>query len=137
MTLPILICTDNVDIKIKFAPTVIERDGQRYIHIPSNKFKLAFDTQRLYVYLGNLFNGNRALGDNTNLFLNENWQIIFAELKPSIRETFTQILSSIINSILDKLPYDEMFNDLAIAAASTSSTTESAAEIETTTIVTE
>lgn len=63
--------------------------------------------------LANLFNGNKELSDTTNAFLNENWQIIFQELKPAIRQTFMDILTTLINSILDKLPYDEMFNDLA------------------------
>lgn len=104
---------ENVDIKIKFQPKIIERDGSRFLNIPVNKFKLAFDTQRLYVNLANLFNGNKELSDTTNAFLNENWQIIFQELKPAIRQTFMDILTTLINSILDKLPYDEMFNDLA------------------------
>lgn len=109
-----ILSTDNVTIKFKFAPTVIEKDGHTFLHIPSNKFKLIFDPARVYLYFGDLFNGNKALSDNTNLFLNENWQIIFQELKPSIRETFSQILTGIMNSIFEKLPYDEMFNDLAI-----------------------
>lgn len=106
--------TDNVTIKFKFAPTVIEKEGQKFIHIPSNKFKLIFEPSRVYLNFEDLFNGNKALSDNTNLFLNENWQIIFQELKPSIRETFSKILTGIMNPIFEKLPYDEMFNDLAI-----------------------
>lgn len=107
----IFISTDNVDIKVKFVPNVVEKNGKQYIHIPTNKFKLTFDTTRMYLRLDNLFNGDRALGDNMNLFLNENWKDILQELKPAVRETFAQILSGIINSVFDKVPYSEMFND--------------------------
>lgn len=63
------------------------------------------------LYLENLFNGNKALGDNMNLFLNENWEIILQELKPAIRETLSQILSGIINNVFSKIPYAEYFSD--------------------------
>lgn len=102
-----------MQIKFKFAPTLTVKDGHQFLNIPDNKFKLIFEPSRVYLNFENLFNGNKALSDNTNLFLNENWQIIFQELKPAIRETFSQILSGIMNSIFQKLPYDEMFNDLA------------------------
>lgn len=65
----------------------------------------------MYLNLENLFNGNKALGDNMNLFLNENWQIILQELKPAVRETLAQILSGIINNVFDKLPYSDLFTD--------------------------
>lgn len=102
---------DNVDIKLKFAPTITEKNGKQYIRLANNKFKLAFDTSRLYLQLENLFNGNKALGDNMNLFLNENWQIILQELKPAVRETLAQIIGGIINNVFDKVSYSDIFLD--------------------------
>lgn len=72
--------TDNVDIKIKFVPIVTEIDGNRYLKISSTKFKLAFDTSRLYLNLENLFNGNKALGDSMNQFLNGYYQTFCSQL---------------------------------------------------------
>jgi Haemolymph juvenile hormone binding protein (JHBP) len=102
---------ENVDIKLKFAPTVVMKDGKEYLSIPSNKFKLVFETSRMYLRLDGLFNGNKALSDNMNLFLNENWQIILQELKPAVRNTLSQIVTSIISKFLDKVPYSAMFKD--------------------------
>lgn len=65
----------------------------------------------MYLRLEGLFGGNKALSDNMNLFLNENWQIILQELKPGVRNTLTQIVSKIINEFFDKVPYSEFFND--------------------------
>ena len=96
---------------MKFRPNVIQKgDGKTYIQIPSNKFKMVFDTSRLYLKLENLFN-NKALSDNMNLFLNENWQIILSELKPSVRDTLAQVLTGIVNSVFENLPYNELFAD--------------------------
>lgn len=100
---------DNVDIKLKFAPNIVQINGKQHINIPANKFKLVFDTTRMYLRLDNLFNGDKALGDNMNLFLNENWKDILQELKPAVRETLTQILSGIINNVFEKIPYSELF----------------------------
>lgn len=65
----------------------------------------------MYLRLDGLFNGNKALSDNMNLFLNENWQIILQELKPAVRTTLSQIIASIFNSVFDKVPYQELFKD--------------------------
>jgi hypothetical protein len=101
--------TDNVDFKVKFRPNVIEKgDGKTYIQIPSNKLKMVFDTTRLYLNLENLFN-NKALSDNMNKFLNENWEPIFSELKPSVRDTLAQVLTGIINSVFENVPYNDLF----------------------------
>ena len=59
----------------------------------------------------NLFNGDKALGDNMNLFLNENWQDILKELKPSISEALSQIFAALINAVFGKVPYNEIWND--------------------------
>jgi hypothetical protein len=107
----VLFSSENVDIKVKFRPNVIEKgDGKIYIQIPSNKFKMVFDTSRMYLNLENLFN-NKALSDNMNKFINENWQIILGELKPSVRDALSQVLTGIINSVFDNLPYSELFSD--------------------------
>uniref|UniRef100_A0A336M7R2 CSON013083 protein n=1 Tax=Culicoides sonorensis TaxID=179676 RepID=A0A336M7R2_CULSO len=98
---------ENVVLRIKFKPKVIEKNGKNYIQ--TDKFKLTFDTTRLYLNLDNLFNGDKALGDNMNAFLNENWKVVLDELKPACIEAFAQIFASIINSIFSKLSYDDVF----------------------------
>jgi hypothetical protein len=115
----ILPLSENVDIKVKFAPVVVMKNGKEHLSIPSNKFKLVFETSRMYLRLEGLFNGNKALSDNMNLFLNENWEIILQELKPAVRNTLTQILASIFNSVFDKIPYQDMFNDTDVWAEDT------------------
>lgn len=90
-------------------PIVTEIDGNQYLKISSNKFKLAFDTTRLYLNLDNLFNGQKNLSDTMNAFLNEHWMVILNELKPAVKDALSQILIDIINKVFQKLPYNEMF----------------------------
>lgn len=120
---------DNMSFRVKFTPKVTTKNGKNYIQL--DKFKLTFDTTkwvyrmfwqkfayelifaifffRLTLYFENLFNGDKLLGDNMNLFLNENWSDILRELKPSIVDAFTTIISSVINSMFSKIAYDDIF----------------------------
>lgn len=64
---------------------------------------------RLTMNFENLFNGDRALGDNMNLFLNENWKEIFAELEPVVEDTFAEIIRNVVNNVFSMYPYEAMF----------------------------
>lgn len=44
-----------------------------------------------------------------NLFLNENWKEIFAELKPVIEDTFGELIRNIVNNVFNTFPYDTLF----------------------------
>lgn len=98
---------DNANLIVKYKPKLIEKKGQ--IYIQTERFKLDFDTSRLHINLENLFNGDKALGDNMNLFLNENWHDILNELKPAIVLSIEEIFKGIINRIFSKIPYEDVF----------------------------
>lgn len=71
--------------------------------------KLSFTITRLYFKLDNLYNGDKLLGDATNLFLNESWQDVFNEINKSVYEAFAKIVENVLNNIFQKVPYDELF----------------------------
>lgn len=98
---------DNANLIIKYKPRVVEKNGKRFIQ--TERFQLDFDTTRLHIKLENLFNGDKALGDNMNHFLNENWRDIFNELKPAVTFAVEEILKGIINRIFLKVSYDDIF----------------------------
>lgn len=102
-----LLSFENVDIGIKYKPRKVVKNGKEYIQ--TEKFKLEFDTAKFSLHFSNLFNGDKALGDNMNTFLNENWRDILNELKPSITSALEQILEAIVNRIFAKVPYRELY----------------------------
>jgi len=59
--------------------------------------------------LENLFNGDKALGATTNQFLNENWQLIFDEIKRPIFKQIGRFIKDMMNNIFGSVPYAEMF----------------------------
>lgn len=98
---------DNVNLIVKYKPKVVEKNGKQYIQ--TEKFQLELDPSRLNIKLENLFRGDKALGDNMNQFLNQNWKEIYQELKPAITFAVEEILKGIINRIFLKIPYNEIF----------------------------
>lgn len=57
----------------------------------------------------NLFNGDRTLGEATNRFMNENWQVIFDEMKGSIFDAFSLITQTMLNDMWSHHDYKDLF----------------------------
>lgn len=93
------------DWKIK--TKAVEKNGKQYMTIQDSK--LGLKASRLTMDFENLFNGDKQLSETMNTFLNENWQEILNELRPSLSETISQILISIVSGTFSRIPYDEIF----------------------------
>lgn len=68
-----------------------------------------FFVRRMQAHLGNLYNGDKALGDSTNQFLNENWQDIFNEIKQAIFDAFSLIAQTMLNNLFAHHNYRDLF----------------------------
>lgn len=44
-----------------------------------------------------------------NNFINENWEIIFQELKPAISEALGKVITDIVADLFATVPYNELF----------------------------
>lgn len=99
--------TVDPDYNLHFTGKSVTRNGKVYLK-PEN-IKLTFTISRMNFQLSNLYNGDKLLGDNTNLFLNENWKDIFNEIKKSVFSAFAQISENILTNVFAKVPYDELF----------------------------
>ncbi|KAJ1527735.1 hypothetical protein ONE63_007692 [Megalurothrips usitatus] len=83
------------------------RKGVKYIGVES--FDFDFETTRLKISMENLFNGNKALSENMNNFMNQNWNEILQELKPAVKQAFGSAWGDVSNRIFTKIPYDTIF----------------------------
>jgi hypothetical protein len=61
--------------------------------------------------LDNLFNGQEALTEHINIFLNENWKEIFNEMKLTIGPAFGEMTTQVMNNVFTKRPYKEFFKE--------------------------
>ncbi|XP_055389246.1 protein takeout-like [Condylostylus longicornis] len=80
-------------------------------HVKIRKLAADIKIGQLYIKFENLFNGNKELSDNMNLFLNENWREIWSEVKRPTLAAYEIIFQTLIQNTLDKIPYNELFDE--------------------------
>lgn len=70
---------------------------------------LKLSTDRVYIKLNNLFNGNKVLGDMMNDMMNENWKELFNELNSAFVNSFGAICLKAANGVFSKNPVHKLF----------------------------
>ncbi|KAH8414039.1 hypothetical protein KR222_002846, partial [Zaprionus bogoriensis] len=97
----------NLNLQIVFTGKAYEKNGESYME--ATNLKLLAKPSRIFYQFDNLFNGDKALGDNMNTFLNENWDSIYGEVQQSLQSSFAEIFQAIISNVFSKYPYDKFF----------------------------
>ncbi|XP_073822894.1 protein takeout-like [Musca autumnalis] len=97
----------DVTLQMDFVGTPMEKDGETYMTI--REMQMDAEPKQIIYKVDNLFNGDKTLGDNMNLFLNENWPDIYQEVKESLAKGFSEIYADVINQVLSKYPYEKFF----------------------------
>ncbi|KAK9504721.1 hypothetical protein O3M35_010988 [Rhynocoris fuscipes] len=100
------ITADNFKMEVKAKVKNVDKKGK--VHYEITVFDFDFTVDKLHFQFDNLFNGDKALGDNMNVFLNENWKEIITELKPAIVQAFGTAFRNIGNIVFSKVPADQI-----------------------------
>ncbi|KYQ52578.1 Protein takeout [Trachymyrmex zeteki] len=89
--------------------------GERYqsrrtdeTHYRVTDFYVDLDVGQANIHLDNLFNGDDTLSNAMNLFLNDNWKIVTAEIKPALENTISEIFKTFSNKFYSKFPLDTL-----------------------------
>ncbi|XP_011309498.1 protein takeout [Fopius arisanus] len=92
---------------------IVTIQGERYADRQTEKthfrvvdFYCDFEVGHATIHLDNLFNGDETLADAMNLFLNDNWKTVAAEIKPVLEETVSKLFKNFSNKIYSKYPLD-------------------------------
>ncbi|XP_037974549.2 protein takeout [Plutella xylostella] len=97
----------NLLVKHDLIGEPVQRDGQTFMHIKD--YKVKFIPEKVILSFTNLFNGDKRLGDQMNLFLNENSELVFNELKDSYQKSLSSVFQDVTNKIFDKVPMNKIF----------------------------
>lgn len=84
-------------------------DGETYVNITD--YKIKFKPKYVTFAFGNLFNGDKVLGDTMNQFMNQNWKAVFNGLIPEYAKFFGSKFSSIANNVFQNVPIKNIFLD--------------------------
>ncbi|XP_012263654.3 protein takeout-like [Athalia rosae] len=90
---------------------VVTTQGEKYemnkeTYFRVTDFYVDFNVGHASIHLDNLFNGDETLADAMNLFLNDNWQTVAAEIKPALEDTVAELFKDFANRIYSKYPYE-------------------------------
>ncbi|XP_067005499.2 protein takeout [Anabrus simplex] len=85
----------------------LEKNGNVYMN--EVDFDVKMEPAAMEVQFNNLFNGDVALGNNMNKFLNENWRDVLKELKPGLESALGQLFKNLANRFFLKVPFNEVF----------------------------
>ncbi|GLG99821.1 Uncharacterized protein GBIM_06203 [Gryllus bimaculatus] len=86
-------------------------DGETY-YIPLPGARLDLDVDGMTIKMDNLFNGDGALLETTNNFLNEEWREVFDSLRPSFAKAISEVITDILNGIFRQVPFKDAFLDV-------------------------
>ena len=109
------------------------KNGVEYINVKKSTLRCV-KMKKVLLKLDNLFQGNKELsefrilrestrafvstrnilfaiisGDNLNVFINENWEVLYDELRPAFEEAINAIFRDIVDKVVAKVPYNDIF----------------------------
>ncbi|XP_063224886.1 protein takeout-like [Bacillus rossius redtenbacheri] len=94
----------NITTSIKCDMEFPKVNGREIMYLRT--MKADFIVRGLNVYLGNLFNGNKVLGNTLNAFLNKNSQEVLAELREPVANSLSEVFRNLMNSAYTHIPTD-------------------------------
>lgn len=92
----------DVIVTIQMERYLNERTGS--IHQSVDDIYVDFEIGHATVHLDNLFDGDEMLSGAMNLFLNDNWSTIIAEIRPKLEETIAMLIMKFTNTIFSLFP---------------------------------
>lgn len=87
----------------------VEAKGSLHYAITDANDNLDWTIEKTYFRFDNLFNGNKAMGDNVNKFINENDQDVLKEMSGVITAFIKPTIYGTYSAILGKVPVEELF----------------------------
>lgn len=103
------IVLENLKAKINVYLMPVVRNGHTYAEVKD--VVLSFSTTKMRLKLDNLFKGDKALGNNMNTFLNENWREILGELQSNFESALAAAFSSVAQQFFSRVPYNQVFKE--------------------------
>lgn len=65
--------------------------------------------KKMTSYFANLFHGNQLLSDNILRLINEEWETLYNDVKPSINANYASVFKKYAQVFFDKVPADSIF----------------------------
>ncbi|XP_049820575.1 protein takeout-like [Aethina tumida] len=99
---------EAIDGKYTYSFDIIPHEKKGEIYGSIENGDLDFDIKNVKLNFENLFNGDKTLGSQMNMFLNENWRDVFKDLKGAISKSFGAICKTVLQNYFSRIPLKEL-----------------------------
>lgn len=96
----------NITMQTELIGQEYKENGVNYLKI--NEVKVQYQLSDVKIHLDNLFNGDKALGERMNQFLNENWKALAEEVRPLMTKALVDILRASVDKLFAAFSYDDL-----------------------------
>lgn len=96
----------NITMRTELIGQEYKKNGANFLKI--NTVKVKYELSDVHIHLDNLFNGDKALGDRMNEFLNENWKALAEEVRPLMTKALVDILRASVDKLFASFSYDDL-----------------------------
>ncbi|XP_017119144.1 protein takeout [Drosophila elegans] len=96
----------NITMRTELIGQEYNKNGANYLKI--NTVNVKYELSDVHIHLDNLFNGDKALGDRMNEFLNENWKALAEEVRPLMSKALVDILRASVDKLFSSFSYDDL-----------------------------
>ncbi|KAI5694011.1 hypothetical protein M8J75_009407 [Diaphorina citri] len=103
-------CSGNftdVEADVLFSGKFYEKNHKQFVKLDATP-KVSIKLGNSEMHFDNLFNGNEELGRSTNNFLNDNWELVSAEVIPLVQDTVSTISYQLFKNVLDVYSVDQL-----------------------------
>ncbi|CAB3375918.1 Hypothetical predicted protein [Cloeon dipterum] len=108
------ITLDDLEVIYSFKMRFLPPNKDNVVFLRPEGNTLDFETSKTHINLENLFEGQKALSDQMNVFLNENWRDLVSDLGPPIAEALSTATNQLMLTLTKQVPYDEIFPDTPV-----------------------
>ncbi|EDV49094.1 protein takeout [Drosophila erecta] len=96
----------NITMRTELIGQEYKKNGANFLKI--NTVTVKYELSDVHIHLDNLFNGDKALGDRMNEFLNENWKALADEVRPLMTKALVDILRASVDKLFASFSYDDL-----------------------------
>ncbi|RZC34512.1 JHBP domain containing protein [Asbolus verrucosus] len=100
---------DRMKYVVDFSLEEYKKKGKKYFKAVDSDF--AMEPELVKIKIENLFDGDKALTDSVNRLANENWRLIFDDIRTNYQDALAQISLAIFNKFLGKVSISELFGE--------------------------
>ncbi|XP_063223830.1 circadian clock-controlled protein daywake-like [Bacillus rossius redtenbacheri] len=98
------------DLKIKYVmdyDLIQKADGK--VYVINNDSETFFDITGGKMYLSDLFDGNKELGESVNKFLNDHFLAVFQQMSAPIGLKIVNIMEDVQNQLFNLIPFNDLY----------------------------